>query len=164
MQRKTWKRLSVIGCLLGASACSAWHHPRPSDDLFYAAQRVKGGEVVVVPLGFDGKGAVALQFDLVFDPTLVEISTTTTSAATTGAGKQLSVRPVARGIARVVVYGANLDPLPSASLGSLRFRALRDASVALFRAQEVAAPDAAGRELAIAVRPGRIASLGGGLP
>lgn len=147
----------------GLSGCTAWHHvgETPADRL-HVAERVPLGSTLSVPVGVEGGRAVALQFDLAFDPELVELTGGTTGPAAQRASKELTVRPVARGVARVVVYGANLDPLPSGSLGAVTFRVLRPASRVEFRAVERAAPDAAGRELPTAVRPGSIAIRGGG--
>lgn len=150
-----------LGLALAAGGCSAWHRKLPKDDVLHFVPVTRDGAAITVPVKVAGRGAVALQFDLQFDAAAVELDGGTTGPAALQAGKELTVRPVSRGVARVVIYGANLDILPEGDLGAVRFRALGKAPGLRFLALRRASPDAAGRELPSTVRPGLI-TIGSG--
>jgi hypothetical protein len=103
--------------------------------------------------------AVALQLDLVYDPRVLEVRGGTASAAAEAAGKQFTVRHLAAGRARVVVFGPNLDPLPAGELGTVTFHPLRRAVATEVFAVERRAADAAGRAMATRVEAGEIQVL-----
>jgi hypothetical protein len=152
-----------LGLSLSVTGCSALHKGESTADLLHLVPVAREGTAITVPVRVAGRDAVALQFDLLFDAASVEISGSATGPAALRAGKELTVRPVTRGVARVVVYGANLDALPEGNLGSVQFHVVRHVPGLRFFAVRRAAPDAAGRALPSAVRPGLITIGGGGV-
>lgn len=100
--------------------------------------------------------AVALQFDLVYDPRLMELRGGTASAATEVAGKQFTVRHLVPGRARVVVFGSNMKPLPRGELGTVQFHALRRHGSAEVFATRRRAVDASGHAMATHMKAGGI--------
>jgi hypothetical protein len=101
-------------------------------------------------------GAVALQFDLLYDPLLMELRGGTASVATEAAGKQFTVRHLKPGRARVVVFGSNMHPLPAGEVGTVQFHALKRRGSAEVFAARRRAVDASGHAMETRVRTGEI--------
>jgi hypothetical protein len=144
--------------LLLVGGCSLFRDRHKPPDLRDVLQVVtpRVGAAVSIPIRVTSGGAVALQLDLEYEPELLALEQGTTAPPAAGAGKALTARPVRRGVARVVVFGTNLQPLPPGLLGEVRFRAVGSARLTPVRAVRRAAPDAEGRDLATTVRRGEI--------
>src|SRR5262245_50232939 len=69
-----------------------------------------------VTIAVTASKAVALQLDLAYNPRLMELRGGTASAATEAAGKQFTVHHLTAGLARVVVFGSNMNRLPEGEL------------------------------------------------
>ena len=114
------------------------------------------GAHVGVPIRIVPERAVALQFDLEFDPDVLELQGGSNAPEMVRASKELTVRRVRRGVARVVVFGFNLDPLPKGTLGEVQFRVIGEAKRSEVLAVRRAAPDAEGQDQETSIRDGQI--------
>ncbi len=152
---RTLTILVLAGTITGCSLFRKLPHDGAAE-LVHVVAPVRAGAAITVPVHLAGQSSVALQFDLEFDADTLELTGAEAAPGLRAVGKALTARPLGRGVARVVVFGQNLDALPSGLQGTVRFRATRGAKVTAFRAVRRAAAAADGRELASHVRPGRI--------
>jgi hypothetical protein len=149
----------LTACIAMLAACGTRQPPEPSPDHTRDALvtlPVRAGSDVTVPIRLSPAGSVALQFDLEYDPKVLTLQGGTGSEAVKGGSKEMTVRRLGKGTARVVVFGFNLDPLPEGVLGEVRLRGLADARRTSIRATRRYAPDAGGQDLQTAITDGQI--------
>lgn len=156
--------LVLVAAALCALSATAQAVPPISEDAVLSKVSGKAGEVVPVSIELAVPGAVALQLELRFDPTQLQLAETSGTAIEIAPGKHMSVYHVSRGLARLVVFGHDLDSLPMGRLGDVRFRALTDTQGASVEVINRMVSDASGHAMETQVRNGAILGLGGGEP
>jgi len=80
----------------------------------------------------DGAQVVALNFDLTFESSRVEVSTVEIGSAAASAGKVLSFSRPSAGRVRVIVFAINQTPIPDGAVAVVRFNVLPGASPGTF--------------------------------
>jgi hypothetical protein len=117
----------VLGPTWALAACGDSSAPPPKVEPMLMEASVREGELVEVPIAIDRTDAVAVQMDVVFDPAQLELKHNLRRKID-GATKEFTVTHLTAGRARVVVFGMDLEPLPSGVVGKVPLVALKAAS------------------------------------
>jgi len=120
----------------------------------------QAGDEIPVAIEIAAPEAVALQFDLEYDPEMLELDHVSGEIFEIAPGCTMSIHHLRSGLARVVVFDANLETLPQGPLGDVRFRAIATTDETPLRAVRRIVASSGGLELDTRVARGVIVVAG----
>lgn len=134
MRMRTCVALCLVALLLAGPGAAAAQTPVAAFSVG-SGSGLPGATNIPVSVDLDsqdGAEVVALNFDLSFDSSRVEVATVEIGSAAASAGKTLSFsRPSANRV-RVIVFAISQTPIPDGSVAVVRFNVLPGASPGIF--------------------------------